>query len=79
MEQVARGVTGKVQLGQRQRAHSRRRSLAHSVKSRLRVAFYIGHTNLGRRRGYAKEPVTIAGPAAPLTPAKINSSMMAPI
>ena len=65
MEQVARGVTGKVQLGQRQRAHARRRSLAYSVKSRLRVAFDIGHANLGRRRGYAKEPVTIAGARGP--------------
>ena len=59
MEQISRGITSQVKLGQHERTNAALGSLANSRQRNLGIALNIGHANLGRGRCQAQKTVVL--------------------
>ena len=59
MEQIGRGITGQVKLGQHQRANAALGSIANSRQRNLGIALDIGDANLRRRRRHTQKAIVL--------------------
>ena len=59
MEQIGRGITGQVKLGQHQRANAALGSIANSHQRNLGIALDIGNANLRRRRRHTQKAIVL--------------------
>ena len=59
MEQIGRGITGQVKLGQHQSTNAALDSRANSRQRNLGIALDIGHANLRRRRRHTQKAIVL--------------------
>ena len=59
MEQISRGITSQVKLGQHERTNAALGSLANSRQRNLGIALDIGNANLRRRRRHTQKAIVL--------------------